>query len=460
MDFSNKNVAIIGIGLEGKDVLRFLSKKGAKVTVFDQKQKEELDLVDVRSLRFDVRCGPDYLKGGLQGFHYIVRSPGVRPDLPQILDAVKGGAKITSATNIFFSLCPAPVIGITGTKGKGTTATLVYECLVKSLPAQAGGKSVYLAGNIGKPYLELLPLLKPDDFVILELSSFQLIDIERSPHIAVVLNITTDHLDWHKDREEYVAAKENIVRFQTQEDYAVLMKDYETPASFAQKTRAAVYWASVKEQARGAYVLHGKIVVNIDKEEEVGSVDKLLLRGRHNWENVAAATCASYLAGATVEGIKKGVFSFKGLPHRLELVGTHNGITFYNDSFATSPAPVLAAVASFTEPVILILGGSSKGLSYEEFGKELANRKHIKAVLIIGEVGPEIQKAMKEGGFTGKIVAGGKNMVEIVQNAAYHAQPGDVVLLSPAAASFDMFKDYKDRGEQFKKEVGRLSNRY
>ncbi len=453
MDFSNKNVAIIGAGLEGKDVLRFLSKKGAKITVFDQKEKEELDLSDVEKIPAQFITGPGYLDRGLRNFDYIVRSPGVRPDLPQIVDAEKGGTEITSAINIFFSFSPASAIGVTGTKGKGTTATLVAKCLESNLPAQTGGKTVYLAGNIGTPYLELLEKLKSSDTVVLELSSFQLLDIKKSPHIAVVLNITTDHLDWHKDREEYVRAKENIVRFQTQKDYAVLIKDYETPASFAQKTKAQVCWASAKEQVRGVYVLHGKIVVNIDKKEEVGSVDKLLLRGRHNWENVTAAACASYLAGATVEGIRKGVFSFKGLPHRLELVGTYNGITFYNDSFATSPAPVLAAVASFTEPVILILGGSSKGLSYDEFGKELANKKQVKAVLIIGEVGPEIQKALEVGGFTGKIVVGGKNMVEIVQNAITLAQTGDVVLLSPAAASFDMFRDYKDRGEQFKEVV-------
>lgn len=331
------------------------------------------------------------------------------------------------------------------------------------------GRSTYLAGNIGVPYLELLPKLTKSDLVVLELSSFQLIDIEKSPHIAMVVNITTDHLDWHKNREEYVRAKENIVRFQTKDDFAVLMRDYDTPASFAGKTKSKVLWASIQGEVEGAYVSDGKIFLNVparnaasiasaggDQVVQVGKVDKLLLRGKHNWENVATAIAAARLAGATLVGIRKAIFSFKGLPHRLELVGTYNGITFYNDSFATSPTPVLAAVDSFTEPVILILGGSSKGLSYEEFGKELANRKHVKAVLIIGEVGPEIEESLRNANFSGKIVAGGKSMGEIVKTTVSHAAWGDVVLLSPATASFDMFKDYKDRGDQFKEEVRKL----
>ncbi|MBI4058705.1 UDP-N-acetylmuramoyl-L-alanine--D-glutamate ligase [Candidatus Microgenomates bacterium] len=449
MKFQGKKVAVIGLGVEGQDSLQFLLQNGALVTVFDQKEKEQL--APIKS-GFELVTGPDYLKGGLIGFDYVVRSPGVRPDLPEIAEAVKSGAKLTSAINIFFELCPARIIGVTGTKGKGTTATLIHECL------KASGKNTYLAGNIGTPYLELLSHLTRSDLVVLEMSSFQLIDIERSPHIAVVLNITTDHLDWHKNREEYVQAKENIVRFQTEKDFVVLMKDYETPCSFAPKTKAEVFWASIKEEVKGGYIKKGKIVLNVEKAVEIGSVDKLLLLGTHNWENIVLATCAAKLAGATVEGIKQAVFTFAGLPHRLELAGEYQGIKFYNDSFATSPTPTLAAVNSFSKPLILILGGSSKGLDYTEMARKLAAKKNVKAIIYMGEVGGQIKQDLENAGFKGQLIGGGKNMAEIIKNAAQIAESGDIVLLSPSAASFDMFKDYKDRGEQFKKAVRQLGS--
>lgn len=453
-------MAIIGLGMEGQDALKFLGKTGAEITVFDQKEKEELDIKQfsifpsktrlAESGNFQFSIGQDYLKKGLKGFDYIVRSPGVRPDLPEIQDAAKFGSQLTSAIKIFFALCPAQIIGVTGTKGKGTTASLIHEIL------KASGRTSYLAGNIGYPYLELLTKLTRSDLVTLELSSFQLIDTVKSPHIAVVINISTDHLDWHKDRNEYVKAKENIVKFQTKNDLAVLMKDYQTPASFAQKTKGKVYWASIKQKVRGSYVNNGIIYLNVDEKTLIGPTDKLLLRGRHNWENVTCAVVASYLAGATLEGIKKAVFSFRGLPHRLELVGVVNGVSFYNDSFATSPGPVLAAVHSFSEPMILILGGSSKGLDYQALGKELSKLPNLKAVLIIGEVGGEIKRELMKSGFRGKLTEGGKNMREIIKNTISLAKSGDVVLLSPAAASFDMFKNYKDRGMQFNQEVLKL----
>lgn len=450
--FKGKRMAILGFGIEGKDAVRFLVGQGAQVVIFDKKSKEELELGEVGIEKWELRSGENYLEGGLDGFDYIVRSPGVRPDLPQISEAKKNGVKVTSAINIFFSLCPCPTVGVTGTKGKGTTATLIKECLVNS------GKFVYLAGNIGIPYLELLPKLAQSDVVILELSSFQLIDIEYSPHIAAVLNITADHLDWHKNENEYLTAKENIVRFQNKNDFAVITKDYKTPASFSKKTEAKVYWTSIKEEVKGGYVVDGKIFLNVDKALEVGRVGDLQLLGKHNWENVASAVCASYLAGATVKGIKKGVFSFTGLPHRLEKVATINGITFYNDSFATSPAPTLAAVNAFEKPVILILGGSGKNLSYGEMARDLSKKTNLKAVLVIGEVGQEIENELTAAGYRGKIIKGGRDMSQIIKNAVSVSESGDVVLLSPSAASFDMFLDYKDRGDQFRNAALNLKN--
>lgn len=463
MDFKNQKAAVIGLGIEGKDTLKFLLGEGARVTVFDKKEKDELDTSEVSSLGFDFVGGPNYLDK-LKDFDVIVRSPGVRPDLPELVAAVKNGANLTSAINIFFELCPCPIIGVTGTKGKGTTATLVYECLV------ASGKSAYIAGNIGIPYLELLPRLTRSGLVVLELSSFQLLDAVKSPHIAVVLNVTTDHLDWHPDREEYVSAKTNILRMQNKNDFAVLSCDYDEVRQMWKLTKGKVYYFAGKEvssseyfakaeEVEGAYILDGLISLNMDGvKEELGKVADLLLRGEHNWENAAAAVVAAKLAGGTLEGIKKAVFSFKGLPHRLELTGEVDGVAFYNDSFATSPLPALAAVRAFQEPVVLILGGSRKGFSYEDFGRELSSEKNLKAVVVIGETGPEIKEALEKGGFRGDVAEGAGNMEQIVKTAYNLAKKGDVVLLSPAAASFDMFHDYKDRGNQFKAAVGILKN--
>lgn len=451
MNFENKKVAIIGLGVEGKDALRFLINNGANVVVLDKKEKGELDLTGVGDLDFQLVCGKNYLKN-LTDFDVIVRSPGVRPDLPEIIDAVNNGTQLTSAINIFFLLCPSPIIGVTGTKGKGTTATLIYECL------KASGKSVCVAGNIGKPCLALLSQLKDSDIVVLELSSFQLIDIRESPHVAIVLNITTDHLDWHPHREEYVLSKQNIVKFQKRNDFAVLAKDYKNAREMSSLTKSKVYYFSTKEEVEGAYVLNGEIILNIDDEERLGRVGDLLLRGEHNWENIAAAAVASKIAGATTDGIKAAVFSFPGLEHRLEFVGTFKGVSFYNDSFATSPLPSLAAVKAFSEPVVLILGGSRKGFRYDEFGRNLSKQRNLKSVIVIGETGPEIKEALIKNGLKGNVVEGGRNMEQIVGRAYKLAKPGDVVLLSPAAASFDMFKDYKDRGEQFRREVMLLNS--
>lgn len=450
ISFRNKKIGIIGLGIEGKDALRFLVGQGAYITVFDKKKEKELDTSGVSSLKLDLICGEDYLKH-LSGFDVIVRSPGVRPDLPEIVKAQKNGAVITSSINIFFELCPAKIIGVTGTKGKGTTATLIHECLTSS------GVNSYLAGNIGKPYLELLDHLNENDIVVLELSSFQLIDAQISPHIAVVINITTDHLDWHKDREEYILAKQNIVHFQEESDFAVLAKDYEDSLSFERLTRAEVYYFSTEENVKGSYVEDGVIYLNENESTDgIGKVENLVIRGKHNWENVCAAVISSRLAGATVDGIKKAVFSFKGLPHRIELVGEKNDITFYNDSFATSPSPSLAAVRAFEEQVVVILGGSAKGFSYREFGQDLAKQENLKAAIVIGQTGPEIKEALLSAGYAGQILEGGGNMEGIIKTAMSVANPGDVVLLSPAAASFDMFKDYKDRGNQFKVCIKRL----
>lgn len=444
-----KKVAVIGLGLEGKDLVRYLLEKKAKVTVFDKKQEKNLDFEDIDKNKVKLMLGENYLLEKLSDYEIVFRSPGVYRFLPEMVSAEESGTKITSAIKMFFDLCPSKIIGVTGTKGKGTTAALIYKILKTS------GKKAYLAGNIGKSYLELLPKLGEKDLVVLELSSFHLIDLKESPHIAVVLNITEDHMDWHKDKKEYVSSKENIVKHQEEDDYAVICADYKVPESFADLTKAKVYCFSKEKKVNGCYVKDKKIYLSTAKKEKnVGDTKDLLLRGKHNWENVTAAVCAASLAGADLESVKKEVFSFKGLEHRLELVAKVNGITFYNDSFATGPQPTIAAVNSFNEPLTIIMGGSDKGLDYEELGKVVAGKKNVKNALLVGEVSGKIEKSLLQAGYKGKIVDLGRQKMKKIVAKAFRATPeGGVVLLSPAAASFDMFKDYKDRGAKFKKSA-------
>ncbi|MCX6704465.1 MAG: UDP-N-acetylmuramoyl-L-alanine--D-glutamate ligase [Candidatus Woesebacteria bacterium] len=411
-----KKVAILGYGLEGQDAEKYFKVLGDDVTILDRKFSE------------------DYLNN-LNKFDVIVRSPGVYRYLPEIIKAEKEGVEIASAIKIFFDKCPARIIGITGTKGKGTTSTLIYEILKNA------GKDVYLVGNIGKPYLELLPKLKKDSLVVMELSSFQLIDLTRSPQIAVVLNITLDHMDWHKDKEEYIKAKENIVRHQTKNDYAVINSEYDVPRSFSKLTK-------------------GKVILFSKKDLESKYKEKLLLRGEHNLENIAAAVSVAKIIGVNENIILRAVQTFKGLEHRLELVDSVNGVTFYNDSFATGPQPTIAAIKSFTEPETLILGGSDKGLDYTELGKVINKKSNIKNIILIGSTAEKIRDSIgeKDLGFT-VYDLGFTPMKEIVGKAFEITPKGGVVILSPASASFDMFENYKDRGMQFKKAVLQINEK-
>ncbi|MGA3291971.1 MAG: UDP-N-acetylmuramoyl-L-alanine--D-glutamate ligase [Candidatus Microgenomates bacterium] len=416
MDYKNKRVAILGYGIEGQDAEKFFKSQGAKITILDKKLDE------------------NYLND-LSKFDIIVRSPGVYRFLPQIVESEKSGAVITSAIKIFFDECKGKIIGVTGTKGKGTTSSLIYDIL------KAGGRDVYLSGNIGKPYLELLPKLTKDSWVVMEMSSFQLIDMDASPYIAVVLNITTDHLDWHKDREEYVNAKRNIVSHQKSDDFALLNEEYETPKSFAEVAKGKVVFFSKKK---------------LDQEYKEG----LLLRGEHNLENIAAAVETAKVVGINEDIILKTVRSFKGLEHRLELVGTVDGVTFYNDSFATGPQPTIAAINSFTEPETLILGGSDKGLDYTELGDMIAGNKNVQNIILIGFIRNLIKDALKKSNYLGEIIdLETSPMSEIVKKAKEVTPKDGVVILSPAAASFDMFKNYKDRGDQFKNAVHQLNEK-
>jgi UDP-N-acetylmuramoylalanine--D-glutamate ligase len=458
MDFKERKVAVLGLGIEGLDLISFLKKEKALVYGFDLKTESELGplLPKLKELGVHLSLGKDYLKAGLLDFSYIFRSPGVKPSLPALMAARQAKIPISSATKLFFHLCQAKIIGVTGTKGKGTTATLIYQILKES------DRRVFLLGNIGEPALAALPKINEGDWVVYELSSFQLVDMDQSPEIAVVLFISSEHLDYHQSTAEYVAAKSRIVKFQTEDNFAVLNADNETSAGFASLAPAQTYYFSCFRKTQGAYIRNDQeIVLATDPKKEIvlGRVQGLKLLGRHNWENVTAAITTASLAGANLEAMKKAIFSFAGLEHRLEFIDEVNGVKFYNDSFSTTPETAIAAIRSFTEPIILIAGGSEKGSDFSQLGEELV-KNSVKTLILIGQMRDRIQAAAQAAGFRGEIAKGLDTMEGAVAAAYSFSSPGDIVLLSPACASFDMFANYKDRGDQFKKCITKLKESY
>jgi UDP-N-acetylmuramoylalanine--D-glutamate ligase len=451
-DLINKNIAILGFGAEGRDIYKYLKEINCNITICDQKDIGDLDFRDMDKRGVEISSGNDYLQN-LTEYDIIFRSPGVYRFLPEIVEAEKRGSIVTSGIKYFLENCPAKTIGVTGTKGKGTTSTLIYNILKKD------GKDACLLGNIGKPPLEVLDRLDDNSIVVLELSSFQLIDIEKSPNISVVLNITSDHLDWHKDQNEYVDAKKNIVIYQNKSDFAVINNDYSSLDEIKTLGKAKKYYFSTKEKVNGCYVEDGNIYLNIHRYlEEIGSIENMILRGKHNQENVTAAICASALAGASVKSIKSVVYSFKGLEHRLEFVKGVGGIGFYNDSFSTNPQTVEAAVKSFDEPTTLILGGFDKKIDYGDVFKMISKRKNVVCVVLIGDMANRFQTLFKKHKFQGRIInLGHSKMKNIVKEAYKNTPKGGVVVLTPGCSSFDMFENYKERGDGFKKEVESLT---
>ncbi|CAN5175087.1 UDP-N-acetylmuramoyl-L-alanine--D-glutamate ligase [soil metagenome] len=453
-DWKNKKVAIVGIGVEGLSSAAYLKEKGAAITFLDKRNETEFEpatLQEARSVSAKQILGEKYL-ADLAGYEMIVRSPGVKVSTPQLQAAKKNGVVLTSQTQLFLEMCPGKVIGVTGTKGKGTTSSLIYEMLKKQ------GYNVYLGGNIGKPPFTFLDRVGSQSWVVLELSSFQLQDLTISPHIAVMLMVTSEHLDYHQDTLEYVQAKRQIIAHQTSEDFAVLNRDYPASQESDILTEGKVFWVSrERETDNGCYGFGNKIYIKRNGfEEELLHTDEILLPGKHNVENACAATMAAILAGVSRKHIVSVLKEFPGLEHRLELVREVDGVRYYDDSFSTTPETAIAAIEAFNSPEILILGGSSKSSDFSLLGEVISDAENIKAVIGIGKEWQRIKEALKEPKIEFLLIEGADTMEKIVQATATISVPGDVVILSPACASFDMFKNYKDRGEQFKKEVMKL----
>jgi len=431
------NIAIVGFGAEGRATYDFFAGQGGHtLTICDNNTSVEVPAGAQGAL------GEAYLDN-LDRFDLIVRSAGIKPGL--ILGKNPGVAgKMTTHVEEFFKACPTRnIIGVTGTKGKGTTSTLITNML------EANGQQVRLGGNIGVPPLTFLGELAPESWVVLELSSFQLIDLHHSPHIAVCLMVVPEHLDWHSSLNEYLDAKEHLFVHQTVDDLAIYNAENEASYRIAS---AGMGQTVPFMTPPGAAVQHD--VITID-DQGIIAVGDLKLLGKHNWQNACAAVTAVWRAGFTdPEPLRKVLSEFSGLEHRLEFVRELNGVRYYDDSFGTTPETAMVAIEAFAQPKILILGGSDKGASYDELAATVADTT-VRQVLLIGDQAERIRLALEAAGFT-DYNPGGNSMGEIVQNARQLAQPGDVVLLSTGCASFGMFHNYKDRGDQFKQAVSAL----
>lgn len=429
-------IAIVGFDTEGRATYEYFTPQGHDITICDQ--NPDVKIPD----GVDSSLGQGYLDG-LDRFDLIVRTAGMHPRL--ILEKNPGtGDKITTHINEFMKACPTRnIIGITGTKGKGTTSSLTTEIL------KAAGLDVFLGGNIGVPPLTFLDKLRADSYVVLELSSFQLIDLRTSPHVAVCLMVVPEHLNWHEDFEEYIAAKQQLFIHQAEDDLAIYHAKNENSISIAD--------ASLGKQipyleAPGAYVASGEIIMD---GEPVCKLDELKLLGKHNWQNACAAVTAAWQYTTDRQAMRSALTTFSGLPHRLEFVREHAGIRYYDDSFGTTPETAIVALEAFPEPKVAILGGSDKGADFTELAKAVKNN-NVRRAVVIGDTGPAIAAALRAQDFNA-ITEGGGTMEEIIAAVRQHAEPGDVVLLSTGCASFGLFENYKDRGEQFKRAVQALA---
>jgi len=476
-DLLSKKVAVLGLGIEGIALVDFLIGNVKSLTVLDQYSTDELKKrnegnKDVARILDDdqivKKLGSTYLEN-LEDFDIIFRSPGVNFKLTELNEAQNHGVEISTQIKLFFELCPCMIIGVTGTKGKGTTSSLITEILKSHFEAQSSkleaqglSPAVYLAGNIGYPAISFLSELRKEDVVVLELSSFQLADLNKSPDIAVVTNLTIDHLDYHKDQEEYHNAKFNILKYQTKDSFAILNAESTFGTeNLSQIKSTKLYFSGTGARSDSNAIIEDKDGVGVvvldphNRRIEVCRQGQIKLLGRHNLENIAAAALVADVLNIETEIVKKAVKNFMGLPHRLEFVRELNGAKFINDSFATNPGPTIAAIKSFSQDKILILGGSTKGADFTELA-EVISASNVKAVIVIGDESEKILKAIEKAKYQGMVYEAGYSLTDAVRLTKVESSPGDIVLFSPACASFDMFKNYKDRGEKFRKEVNLL----
>ena len=438
----DKKIAVLGLGVSNRPLVRLLLEYGCHVTGCDRTPREQLDaeVLELEQLGCHLRVGENYLED--VSADVVFRTPGMHPANPAICALRSHGAEVTSEMEVFFEVCPCRIIAVTGSDGKTTTTTLISEFL------KAEGKTVWLGGNIGTPLLPLCRQMKAEDLAVVELSSFQLMDMRRSAHVAVVTNLAPNHLDVHKDMEEYTEAKKNIFRFQDIAGRLILNADNAVTAAFRGNGTTEFF----SRQGKPSRVRVAGDAICRDGQEVVKTGD-ILLPGVHNVENYMAAILAvqGLVSDDTIRHVAR---TFGGVEHRIELVRIKDGVRYYNDSIASSPSRTVAGLRSFPEKVILIAGGYDKNIPYDALGPEIC--RHVKLLVLGGATGPKIRQAVENCGGEQPRIIDCADFTAAVSAAAAAAQPGDVVLMSPASAAFDQFKNFMVRGQYFKKIVMEL----
>lgn len=450
-----RKVAVIGLGVSNFPLLDYLHEKKAKVTVFDQRTidqipKEVMDIITQNSFEFSL--GENYLSK-LQGFDLILRSPSCLPTIPELVAEAERGALVTTEIELLIKMCPAKIIGVTGSDGKTTTTSLIYAILKEA------GYNTWLGGNIGIPLFTKLPEMKSDDIVVLELSSFQLMEMNVSPSISVITNITPNHLNIHKDYEEYIDAKKNIFKYQDENGILVLNYDNEITKECGKEANGKVIYFSSQEKLENGYIVDEGVIKECEDgvRKHIMECKSAKLRGIHNYQNICTALAATKTLVDTEKAVET-IKEFNAVEHRLEFVREVNGIKWYNDSASSSPTRTISGINAFEgEEIILIAGGYDKNLDYTPLAKPVVD--NVKALILMGQTSNKIFDAvtieMEKQNKNVKIYMC-NSLQEVMDTARRIANPGQVVLFSPGSASFDMFKNAYDRGNQFKQAVNNL----
>lgn len=446
---AGKNITVIGIGISNLPLIKYLVSLGANVTACDRRSAEDLgeNYTELEKLGVKFNLGDGYLNN-LSG-DMIFKTPGMRYDVPELLKAKENGSIITSEMEVFFEVCPSHIIAVTGSDGKTTTTTLIHKMMTDA------GYKTWLGGNIGNPLLTDTEKMKENDWVILELSSFQLHTMRKSPEIAVITNISPNHLDMHKDYKEYIDAKKNIMLYQNEGDTLIVNADNQVTADIGKSANGAVKYFSRNGMAD--VYLDGNIIKR--GIVEILNIKDIKIPGMHNVENYMAAIAA--VSGlVSKEVIVNVAKTFGGVEHRIELVRTLDGVKYYNSSIDSSPNRTINTLRVFPNKVIMIAGGKDKGIPYDEIGPALA--EHVKVLILIGATSDKIQEALdaeinKTGNGKDIEVIRATSYEDAVNTARSKAHDGDVVLLSPASTSFDMFRNFEERGNLFKKIVNELN---
>jgi UDP-N-acetylmuramoylalanine--D-glutamate ligase len=441
---AGRRALVIGLAREGVDLTRFLTSHGASVVVSDQKSADQL-----KEAVGQLGDGDVTLKLGghdlshLDGVDVVYASPGVPPE-HELLQAARGkNIQLSSLVELFFALCPAPILGITGSAGKSTTTSLVGDIFA------AAGRDVFVGGNIGRPLLGQLERMSRSSWVVMELSSFQLEPLQVSPHIALVTNVTPNHLDRHPSMEAYWAAKGQILAHQSPSDWAVLNADDAWTLRYRPRGRLLRF--SLEGVVEGAYLAGEHLMLLGEPLLDVADVQ---LRGRHNLANVLAAAAVAHAAGIDRESMRAGIRAFQGVAHRLQTVAERDGVLFIDDSIATAPERSIAALQAYDEPLVLIAGGRDKHLPMEAWAGLIAKR--VKHVVLLGEMGDLVEAAIRAANPRFTALSRAATMDEAVAQAARVSRSGDVVLLSPGGTSYDMYQDFEERGRDFARAVTEL----